>query len=165
MDDYDLVDRGFIRNPTDQKVGAHLSRVSDHVSFIIKKYQVEEVIIEDLFIQFLTTGKKILQIHGAIKAAVFRHMQAEAFVYPQQTWRAKLGIKNLTKKEKEALIPAAKKVKGERYKTYHKYLCDVKHRVVAYVNQSGVTSHVFTFEENDVTDAIGLILAHMRMDK
>ena len=69
-----------------------------------------------------------------------------------------LGIKKFTKKEKAELEIEAQKVKGKRYKTYHKYLCSIKHRVIEYVNERMKTEYVF--EQNDVVDAIGLCLAY-----
>lgn len=153
-----VLKNGYIKNPLKQPVGEYLQRIRKSIIYLLKSNNVELVIIEDIFIQFNTVAKKINQVHGVVKEACRSVLDIEVILYPQQTWRSTLGIKNLTKKEKDALIPVAKEVKGEKYKTYHKHLCDVKHRVVAYVNKR--LNSEYTFEENDITDAIGLILAY-----
>ena len=103
----------------------------------------------------------LFQIHGVIKELAHAELGKEPFAYHQSQWRSTLGIKPLSKKEKQALIPEAQAVKGERYKTYHKHLCDIKHRVIDFVNNEFDID--LTFEENDIADAIGLIVAHVRV--
>ena len=156
-DDEKIIKAGLIKNPKDQATGSHLSRISDHIGYLITNYNVELVIIEDLFITFVQVGKSLYQIHGVVKEIIYKKMKIEAIAYHQGTWRSTLGIKRLNKAEREALLPEA------RNKTHHKYLCDIKHRVIVYVNDRVGTE--YTYDENDIADALGLILAHKDMGK
>jgi Holliday junction resolvasome RuvABC endonuclease subunit len=154
-----IIKSGYIRNPQNQSIGEYTGRVRDHVQYLIVEYMIDEVVMEDLFMAFNMTAKKILQIHGPVKEITFRMLKKEAATYAQQTWRHKiLGIKKFTKKEKEKLEAEAKKVKGKRYKNYFKNLCSIKHKVIEYVNKRMKTE--FVFEQNDMADAVGLCLAH-----
>lgn len=154
-----VVKSGYIRNPGEQPIGQYTCRIRDHVQHLIVDYDVDEVVMEDLFMAFNMTAKKILQIHGVIKEVCRRQMKKETTAYASQTWRHKiLGIKKFTKKEKQLLEAKAKKLKGQRYKTHYKYLCNIKHKVIDYVNERMKTEYVF--EQNDMVDAIGLCLAH-----
>lgn len=154
-DDETIVKTGLIKNPEDQATGSHLTRISDHIGYLISNYNIDNVIIEDLFIKFVQVGKSLFQIHGVVKDIVYRKLKLEAIAYHQGTWRKALGIKRLNKAERDALLSEA------RNKTDHKYLCDIKHRVIAYVNDRLKTE--YTYEENDIADAVGLILAHKDM--
>lgn len=153
--DETIIKAGLIKNPKDQATGEHLSRIRDHVRHLINHHAIDIVVIEDLFIQFVQTGKSLYQIHGVVKEIIYRELKCEAIAYHQGTWRSALGIKRLNKAEREELLPMAKN------KTHHKYLCDIKHRVISYVNKR--IDSEYTYEENDITDAIGLILAHKDM--
>jgi len=157
IDGEKIVKAGLIKNPKDQATVPHLSRISDHIGYLISNYNIETVIIEDLFIQFVQVGKSLYQIHGVVKEIVYKKLKIEAIAYHQSTWRSTLGIKRLNKTERDALLPDAKN------KTHHKHLCDIKHRVIAYVNARMGTE--YTYVENDIADAIGLILAHKGMEK
>ncbi len=147
-----IVKTGLIKNPEAQATGAYLHRIRNHIKHLLSKYPIDTVIVEDLFIRYVNIGKALYQIHGVVKEIVYQKLELEAICYHQGTWRKVLGIKPLNKAEREALLPEA------RNKTHHKYLCDIKHRVVACVNKRFNTE--FTYEENDITDAIGLVLAH-----
>ena len=86
-------------------------------------------------------------------------MEVETTAYASQSWRHRiLGIKKFSKDEKKEFEIVAKKVKGTKYKTYHKHLCDIKHRVIEYVNKRLNTKYIF--EQNDIVDALGLCVAH-----
>lgn len=140
--------------PLKKQTSVHFyNTVYEKIGFLIREYDVDDIVIEDLNIRFLKSGKAILPIHGVVKLASFREKGVEPFIYHVSTWRyTLLKLKDFTKDE---IVEIKKTCKND---AEFKRLSNIKNKVIEYVN--GVFDINLTYGENDIADALGLCLAH-----
>lgn len=151
----EIVAKMKIQNPLEQLNGEYYSRIRKTVQYYCEKYGVKAGVIEDLNIRFLKVGKVIFPIHGIVKEAIFESIKVEPTAYNVSTWRFTiLGLKRYSKVEKEH-VNAMEITKAQK-----KIKLDVKNRVIEYVNRELKTE--FKYEDNDITDALGLCLAYKK---
>ena len=136
-----------------EQIGQLYNRFCVRLKDIISKYKVEEIVIEDLNIQYLKVAKKILPLHGLAKYICHFMIQKEATAYNVSTYRFKiLNIKKFSKEEKAAITEL------ELNKAQTKSALDIKRKVIKYVNKRLKTN--YSYDDNDITDAIALCLAY-----
>lgn len=140
--------------PSKKKLPVHFyNTVYEKIGFLIREFDVDDVVIEDLNIRFLKSAKAIFPIHGVVKLASFREKGVEPSIYHVSTWRyTLLGLKDFTKDE------IAEIKKTSKNDSEFKRLSNIKMKVIEYVN--GVFDINLTYVENDIADALGLCLAH-----
>jgi len=153
-----LVRTHVIKNPHEQESGEYYTRIKKTLTYFIRKYNVSHVVMEDLNIRFLKSGKKILPIHGVVKQIAFELLRKEATCFNVSTWRFTiLGLKKFTDKEKREI---KKKCKTQKE---FKIRANIKNKVIEYVNYRMNT--YYDYDDNDITDALGLTLAYLDNSK
>lgn len=135
------------------KVGAFLSRLRSLVQKKVIEFKPEYVVIEDLNIFHMNAARHLFLYHGVLQEAVWNSLKSEAIYVVNNSWRAKLGIKNPSKDDKisKAIQIGYKKNGSPIMREY-----DVKCATLEVINQKMGTS--FVYEENDLADAVGLCL-------
>ena len=134
-------------------IGEHLKCIRERIIRIIRVFNPDYVIVEDLNIRYMAAARHMFLYHGVIKEVVWSITGSDAIYVVNSAWRSKLGIKNPTKDEKiSKAIQIGVKKNGEPKMREH----DVKCRTIEYINEKMDLS--LEYEDNDLADAIGLCI-------